>query len=105
MSRAYGSSRSFRKSAAAIWMIGTLSCDEIEKRYVFDGDWFGVKSEHGVIDMELIKSEEKWERLKHIEYKTHQMINLMINHVQQKTKDAVRSNYLDYNQSIDNACE
>jgi hypothetical protein len=33
------------------------------------------------------------------------MIDLMISHVQQKTGDAVRSNYLDYNQSIDNAFE
>ena len=64
---------------------------------MFDGDSSGVKSDYGVIDMELVKSEKKWERLKGLEFKTHQMIDLMINHVQQKPKDAVRSNYLDYN--------
>jgi len=64
---------------------------------VFDGDSFGVKSDYGFIDMELVKSEKKWEHLKGLEFKMHQMINQMINHVQQKPKDAVRSNYLDYN--------
>jgi len=68
MSRAYGSSWSFRKSAA-IWMIRVLSCEEIKMRYVFNGDSFGVKSDYGVIYMELIKSEEKWERFKGLEFK------------------------------------
>jgi hypothetical protein len=61
MSRAYGSSRSFR-AIATFWMRRILSSDEIKKVYVFNGHSSGVKNEHGDIDMELTKSEDSFDR-------------------------------------------